>query len=148
MVLAMFVLSPTLATADGWDQNVMAGPVIGASYSSKLGWRFLFGVEGGVGAGAERINGGAEKRDGKLLGYLELDPWFLLGGSIGLGIDEDQEPYPILGLWEGVPLRNPPCGSYRAMASFSIGFRYTGAWEFYAAPKAGIEDKGCSGGFI
>jgi len=140
------LLWPAIAAADrGNDVNFMAGPLIGASHSSDHGWQLLWGAEGGVGLGPERVNFGIDRRAQKLFGYLELDPWLLAGASLGFGVDEDGEAHPVLGIWEGTPLRDYPCGNghYIFMASFSIGIRYTGAWELYAAPKAGAANPGC-----
>jgi hypothetical protein len=146
ILLVALLLWPALAAGSpGNDGNFMAGPLLGLSHSSTQGWQFLWGAEGGAGAGPERINVGVDQRAGKLFGYLELDPWLLVGASLGFGVDEDGDTHPVLGIWEGAPLRDYPCGNghYIFMASISIGVRYTGAWELYAAPKAGAANPGC-----
>jgi hypothetical protein len=146
MNLAVLVIVgwSTVAAADGTDRNVMGGPILGIS-RAEAGWHFQLGVEGGVGIGPERLNLGFERRASKLFAYAELDPWLLVGASLGAGVDEDGQIQPVLGIWEGVPLRQYPCGNgrWRFIASFSVGVRYTGAWEVYAAPKAGGASPDC-----
>ena len=143
-VLAIMAWTNLAEASHGNDGNIMAGPILGLSHAPD-GWRLQLGVEGGVGAGPERLNAGFEQRAGKLFTYLELDPWLLLGGSFGVGVDEDGDVHPVLGIWEGTPLRSYPCGngSWIFMASLSVGIRYSGAWEIYAAPKAGGANPGC-----
>src|SRR3954464_3027307 len=101
IVLALLVMSAT--RADAGDMNWLIGPVLGIRLGDHPGSSGVFGVEGGVGYGPPRVNLGFEHRAGKLLSYLEFDPWFLLGFSAGFGVESDGEPQLVLGLWEGVP---------------------------------------------
>ncbi len=117
----------------------------------------MFGIEGGLGFGPERVNVGIEHRSGTSFSYIELDPWFLVGGSLGVGVDGQGAVQPVLGVWEGVPLelnrRCRPEGSSdsgsdsgkEALLTFAVGYRYTGTHELYLAVKAGISGNLCSG---
>lgn len=103
------------------------------------GSRSLIGIEGGVGFGPERLNVGLEHRDGKLFGYVEADPWLILGGSLGVGLDSDRVISPILGVWEGLEIRGPGCDSGKtgAMVTVAAGYRFAGVHELYITVKAG-----------
>lgn len=142
--LCVLALSTT-AYAGGDDANVLVGPVIGLAWTSHTGWTGLFGVEGGGGVGPERLNVGFVDRSHKLAGYLELDPWLLVGGSLGLAIDEDAEPHLVLGIWEGLPVGSYHCGDgeWHRLVTISAGIRWTGSLEIYFAPKAGAARNGC-----
>ncbi|TMQ09224.1 MAG: hypothetical protein E6J90_24010 [Deltaproteobacteria bacterium] len=132
VVVSLLVVSPTRVDAEA-KKNWLVGPVLGIRLSGQGGSRGVLGVEGGVGIGPERVNLGVEHRDGKLFGYLELDPWLLVGASIGLGVDSDGQVQPALGVWEGIPhkLGNDPCYSskYDAEVIVAVGYRYTGVHE-------------------
>jgi hypothetical protein len=133
------LLPAVVARAEpGRDTNVMAGPVLGLRLGGPAGARGIVGLEGGVGWGPERLNLGFTRRLGKTFGYLELDPWFYVGASLGFGIDSDGEPHPVLGVWEGVPIVYESCRSgWHTTVTLSIGYRYTGVHELYVAPKVG-----------
>jgi len=142
IVLSLLALSSTRADADG--TNWLIGPVIGIRLGSYAGSAGVFGVEGGVGAGPERLNLGFEHRDDKVLGYIELDPWYLVGGSLGVGVDSDGEVQPVLGLWEGLPLKDTSCGGgYQRQVTIAGGYRYTGVHELYFTIKAGVSEGLC-----
>jgi hypothetical protein len=129
--------------------NAMVGPVVGI----RLGGHSegIVGLEGGVGCGPERVNAGIELRSRKRSEYLELDPWFIVGGSLGIAFDEDGQRSPLVGIWEGLPLADNTCSGPRdangestptgpgahQIISISAGYRYTGVHELYATVKAG-----------
>jgi len=145
IVLSLLVMSSTSADADG--TNWLIGPVIGVRLGSRVGPSGVFGVEGGVGAGPERLNLGFEHRDDKVLGYIELDPWFLVGASLGFGIDSNGDPQPVLGVWEGLPIKNASCdvgsNQYQREVTIAGGYRYTGVHELYFTIKAGVSQSLC-----
>lgn len=147
MVVSLLVVSPTRVDAEA--KNWLVGPVLGIRLGGHAGSRGVLGIEGGVGFGPERVNLGVEQRDGKLFGYLELDPWLLIGASIGLGVDSDSQVHPVLGVWEGIPFKlgNDPCYSnkYQAEVTVAVGYRYTGVHELYVTVKAGGAQEICSG---
>ena len=118
-------------------QNVMVGPVIGLRLGGPPGDRLVIGVEGGVGFGPERINVGFTQRLDKTFVYAELDPWYIIGGTLGVGYEEGGKTFPIIGVWEGVPLNDGPCGGWHQQASLAAGYRYTGIHELYVTIKAG-----------
>lgn len=126
--------------ADG--QNALIGPILGIEFGGPPGTRGVFGLEGGVGLGPERVNIGFEHRAGKGFGYIELDPWLLVGASLGVGIETDGAVRPVLGLWEGVPVVGPSCDDfsthYQPTITFALGYRYTGVHELYVSIKAGV----------
>jgi hypothetical protein len=98
------------------------------------------------------VNLGFEHRAGVGFAYAELDPWLLVGGTLGLGIDTDGQMHGVYGAWEGFPLYYPGFGEVLlrhtqqdlytdhviyATLTISIGYRYTGVHELYVAAKAG-----------
>lgn len=133
------------ANADG--QNALIGPIIGVKFGGPPGPRGVFGIEGGVGLGPERVNVGFEHRAGKGFGYIELDPWLLIGASLGVGLETDGTIQPVLGLWEGVPVVAPSCDDfsthYQPTITFALGYRYTGVHELYVSIKAGVGKNLC-----
>src|SRR5262249_41538110 len=107
---------------------LLRGPPAGGPSPGRPGRRRARRVWGG---GPERLTIGAERRGGKLFGYLELDPWLYVGGTVGFGYDQDGELEPVLGLWEGVPVHGMDCVRSRpgTPVTISIGYRYTGVHE-------------------
>jgi hypothetical protein len=138
ILVAVLVLWGSRAEADD-GTNMLIGPVLGIVFGGHSGSRSLIGIEGGVGFGPERLNVGLEHRDGKLFGYVEVDPWLILGGSLGVGIDSDRVISPILGVWEGLEIRGPGCnsGTTGAMVTVAAGYRFAGVHELYITVKAG-----------
>jgi hypothetical protein len=122
--------------------SVLAGPVLGLRLGRHGGRTGpLVGIEGGVGCGAERVNLGFEHRAGRGLAYLEVDPWFAIGASFGVGIDTAGTPQGILGVWEGVPVVNSPlrCDTEKRFEiTLAAGYRYTGEHELYVTAKTGV----------
>lgn len=145
IVLSVLVMSSMRADAD--SMSWMAGPVLGIRLGDHPGSSGIFGIEGGAGWGPHRVNLGFEHRAGKHLGYFELDPWFLLGASMGFGVDSEGDPQIVLGVWEGLPIgleRALACTDrYSAQATISAGYRYTGVHELYVAVKAGAAQPVC-----
>jgi hypothetical protein len=137
VVLAV-ALAPRSAAA-GDLENWLVGPVLGVRLGSGAGSPLVLGIEGGYGLGPERLNLGFEHRSEKLFFYGELDPWYLIGGSIGFGVDEDGNAHPVLGVWEGLPLSgtDAPCSGWHSQVTVSGGYRYTGVHELYVSIKAG-----------
>lgn len=135
------------ARADNSLQNFLIGPVLGIRLGGPPGDRGVIGVEGGVGAGPERLNFGFEHRLDREFYYVELDPWLWLGGSLGFGVDSKGEAKGIIGLWEGLPvagdaLHGCPSG-YSSMVTLAVGIRYSGVTELYATLKAGVSQAAC-----
>jgi hypothetical protein len=141
IVAAAAALRPGMARAEPADAtNWMIGPLLGL----RLGGaddvrRSILGVEGGGGWGPERLNVGVTRRLGKTFTYVELAPWYVAGLSLGAGIDSDGKTHPVIGVWEGLPLRYPACGDdgWQPVITLSAGYRYTGVHELYVAPKVG-----------
>ncbi len=138
------------ARADARDgKNVLIGPVLGLRLGSAPGDRLILGVEGGFGIGPERFNLGFTHRLDHEFYYVELDPWYLLGASLGWGIDSNGDDHGLIGVWEGLPIAGAddvPCAGedwYR-IATLAGGYRYTGVHELYLTLKAGLtESWGC-----
>jgi hypothetical protein len=132
-------LAPRIAVAEELE-NWLVGPLIGVRLGNGAGSPLVLGLEGGYGLGPERINLGFEHRSEKLFFYGELDPWYLLGGSLGFGVDEDGAVHPVLGVWEGIPLlpKDAPCSGWHSQVTLSGGYRYTGVHELYLSIKAGV----------
>ncbi|MGE0546052.1 MAG: hypothetical protein AB7O24_07465 [Kofleriaceae bacterium] len=90
------------------------------------------------------MNAGRTHRLGVGFTYVELDPWFVLGGTLGAGLDDQLNVHPVVGIWEGFPLvvdSHRHCDedlprSHFAM-TLAIGYRYTGVHELYTTIKAG-----------
>jgi hypothetical protein len=145
IALSLLALSSTRADAEG--TNWLIGPVFGIRLGSHAGSDGVFGVEGGVGAGPERLNLGFEHRDDKVLGYVELDPWLLVGGTLGFGVDSEGDVQPVLGIWEGLPIKDPSCSvpssQYQTQVTIAGGYRYTGVHELYFTIKAGVAQNIC-----
>jgi hypothetical protein len=149
LAIAVALLLASSARAEADATNWLIGPVFGIRLGSSDGSTGVIGVEGGVGTGPERINLGFEHRAGKTLGYIEVDPWLFIGGTLGFGIDSDGDTQPVIGLWEGVPLKLPSCGigyhQYGTTVSIAAGYRYTGVHELYVTIKAGVSQPICFG---
>jgi len=143
LVILAVALTPRIAAAED-GENWLVGPVLGVRLGAGAGSPLVFGAEGGYGLGPERFNLGFEYRSEKLFFYGELDPWYILGGSFGVGVDEDGEAHPVLGVWEGIPILplSPPCSSWHNQVTLSGGYRYTGVHELYLSVKAGKLDGG------
>jgi hypothetical protein len=144
-VLAVLLLGGVAHADSGQTRNFLAGPVLGVAFGHHE-TSLVLGVEGGVGIGPERLNLGAVNRDRHGFVYLELDPWYIVGGSLGLGVDTDSgEVSGLVGVWEGVPVRGLDCNGlgYRFAATLSVGVRYTGVVELYVAPKVGVAETFC-----
>lgn len=145
IAIALLVISSTRVDADG--VNVLAGPVFGLHFGGATNSHSVFGFEGGAGLGPERVNLGFEYRDRKGFGYVELDPWYILGVSLGAGIDSDGALHPVGGIWEGIPLKFPDCEEsntgFQPTVTLSAGYRYTGVHEIYLSIKAGASQNLC-----
>jgi hypothetical protein len=136
VILLTLVSGRAHADGDTW----LIGPVIGVQLGGQPQSRLVIGVEGGGGVGPERINLGFEHRDTKEVGYIELDPWYVVGGTLGIGVDSDANAVPILGLWEGLPITSidGSCNVWHPEITIAGGYRYTGAHELYLTMKAGM----------
>jgi hypothetical protein len=137
VVFAIVLAGAADARADVVD-NWLVGPVLGIHVGDPRS-SLLIGFEGGIGHGAERFNLGFEHRADKELYYAELDPWFVVGGSFGVGVDSDRTLQPIIGLWEGVPIApwSGACDAWHSAVTVAVGYRYTGVHEIYLTVKAG-----------
>lgn len=135
----VLLLLPRAAHANDRElANVMVGPIFGIRLGGPSGSRTIIGVEGGGGWGPERLNLGFTRRLDKTFAYVELDPMYV-GASLGIGADSDGQVFPVVGLWEGLPIVYPGCGDdgWQPVVTISAGYRYTGVHELYIAPKAG-----------
>ena len=139
MIGLVLLLAGGSARADGDLANFLIGPVLGVRLGGPPGDRGIIGFEGGAGYGPERLNAGFEHRLDKDFVYVEIDPWYLLGGTLGFGIDTDGKQYPVLGVWEGIPLSlgRESCSDWNRTITLAGGYRYTGVHELYATLKAG-----------
>lgn len=144
LVLVIALCLPNLARAEDGDlTNFTIGPVLGVRIgggdpnTSPL----IVGIEGGAGYGPERVNLGFEHRSDHDLAYVEFDPWYLLGGTFGFGVNEEGKVNGVIGFWEGVPVigmgNDVPCNGWHPTVVVSGGYRYTGVHELYASVKAG-----------
>jgi hypothetical protein len=142
LVVVVALLFPTIAHAEDGDlTNFTVGPVLGVRIaggqpdSSPL----IIGIEGGAGYGPERFNIGFEHRSDHDFGYVEFDPWYLLGGTIGFGVNEAGETNGVFGFWEGLPImgNDASCTDWHSTVTVSGGYRYTGVHELYLSVKAG-----------
>ncbi len=129
---------PPLATAEDGG-NLLAGPVIGIRLGGPEGDRLILGVEAGAGIGPERINVGFTHRLDHMFYYVELDPWLLIGASLGLGVDSSGKFHPVAGVWEGIPVSGDiDCNDdWDTLVTLAGGYRWTGVHELYLTVKAG-----------
>lgn len=141
VVVAVLCAANTAHADDDDLANVLVGPVIGLRLSGGEPGSspFIVGLEGGVGYGPERINVGFEHRSDHDFGYVEFDPWYLLGGSFGFGVNENGDANGVIGFWEGLPIvgNEAPCSGWHTSVTISGGYRYTGVHELYVSAKAG-----------
>lgn len=138
-IIALCLVWSGTASAGDNLANWLAGPVVGVVLGGHGGG--VIGVEGGGGYGPERFNLGFEHRGNIEMAYVEVDPWYLVGGTFGIGVQSDGETKPVLGVWEGLPLQlGTGCTGWRQVLVISGGYRYTGVHELYASIKAGWMD--------
>jgi len=139
LVVLALTWSGTASAGDSLA-NWLFGPVFGVVLGSHGGG--MVGIEGGGGWGPERFNLGFEHRGNIEMGYLEVDPWYIVGGTFGFGVQSDGKPQPVLGAWEGLPLysSSTACTGWRQVLVLSGGYRYTGVHELYLSIKAGWMD--------
>ena len=142
LVVLLALCVPNIAHAEDGDlTNFLVGPVLGVRIgggepgTSPL----ILGVEGGAGYGPERFNLGFEHRSDHDFGYVEFDPWYILGGSFGFGVNENGETNGVIGVWEGLPImgNDASCSGWHSSVTISGGYRYTGVHELYVSVKAG-----------
>ena len=163
VVAALFVslwLAPS-ARADIYDYNLAAGPVVairddrGLALGWELGAAFGRGLVsnalthvnvGGSYALLGTSNEGAE--DLSVVHYLVWEPWFIVGGTLGVAIDTGARFHPAFGVWEGLLVELStdeevdPYAPHRIFLSFAFGFRWWGTEvsELYFTPKIGLSD--------
>jgi hypothetical protein len=135
VVVLAIAAAPSPAHADDNLENWLIGPVLGVRLGG--GGGAILGVEGGGGFGPERFNLGFEHRSDHDVYYAEIDPWYLIGGTIGVGVTDKGDAVPVLGLWEGFPLNGGSCTGWHDQLTISGGYRYTGVHELYVSVKAG-----------
>ncbi|HEY4185123.1 MAG TPA: hypothetical protein VGP07_08650 [Polyangia bacterium] len=166
---AMTALAATAMApgACGMGQQIAAGPVLG--YVEGRGWSP--GWEAGGGPVQTRKSGGDPVTDASSLFahvslgmssrpgapgreareqilYAAWEPWFLVGGTLGVVRSSERGIDKMVGAWEavpwviGAPVRGNPL--HRCNPCFTIslalGWRWSGGREFYLAPKVGILD--------
>jgi hypothetical protein len=133
------------ARADNDLANYSIGPVFAIKLGGHGDWPVL-GLEAGAGYGPERINLGFEHRADHDAGYIELDPWYIVGGSLGFAVDDEGKTHGVGGVWEGVPIAgfDGGCSGWQNMVTLAGGYRYTGVHELFVTVKAGrIDGKPC-----
>jgi hypothetical protein len=139
-------LLPATARAHGGDGEGI-GPVFG--YSGERSWSF--GWEASVTRGgpfAKLSLGGIyhvapNRADPFTIHYLVLEPWFVVGGTLGLAVaDGPQVARLAYGLWEGLPIElnngDSPFGDSTRhwMLTFTIGWRGFGrTQQIFFTPK-------------
>lgn len=150
LAIAVLVLAATPAYAeDSGDDpvfNALIGPVLALHWGGGHPTGLAAGLEGGVGwAPWLRINLGFEQRGDGPFFYGEVDPWFLIGATVGYGRDGSGRADGTIGLWEGVPLAAPNnChGGLGGAASLAVGYRYSGVHEVYVTVKGGVSEGFC-----
>ncbi len=143
---AVLAAVPSTARADE-EWNWLVGPLVGVRLGGpKEGTRAVYGVEGGAGLGPERINAGASRRLDETFAYVELDPWYVIGATLGFGgVLETGKTYPVLGVWEGIPVKYPSCEGpgLHPTVTLAGGYRWTGVHEIYITAKAGRAPEFC-----
>jgi hypothetical protein len=141
-VLGLVVAWARPARADGSMLNFSVGPVFAIKLNGAGEWPAVIGLEGGVGIGPERINLGFEHRADHDAGYAEFDPWFVIGGTVGVAVDDDGTRHVVAGAWEGIPVAGfeGSCNEWQDMVTLAGGYRYTGVHELYLTIKAGRID--------
>jgi hypothetical protein len=147
-------------------QQMAAGPVIGwvSGRGRSIGWEAGGGPMSAREAGGDPVvttaslfthfNVGMSWRPPRLGGdsrervvYAVWEPWFLLGGTLGLRESSSDGVRPLVGAWEAVPFvfgaggrRSFPLTTCSPCATLSLafGWRFDGGGEFYLAPKVGL----------
>ncbi|MBI5608480.1 MAG: hypothetical protein HY902_06325 [Deltaproteobacteria bacterium] len=92
----------------------------------------------------------AQGRDHERLTYLVFEPWYGVGGTLGLALSsQDNKLHGVVGAWEGYGGPQSLMGTPLQKAgldlaiSVAAGFRWLGgAWELYVTPKLGVVTKG------
>ena len=154
LVPTLLLLASPRARADNGIDNWLVGPILGIQIGSASGHpEFGLGIEGGAGLGPERLNLGFEWRTGPEggLAYIQLEPWYWVGGTFGVGVDTHGAPHPVVGLWEGLPLKVPGCAwqdthgatQLGPAVTLAAGYRFTGVHELYFSVKAGGSQSLC-----
>jgi hypothetical protein len=156
----------TWSGCGGVGQQIAAGPVLGyaSGRGMSAGWEAGGGPFTTTGNGdavptdgslVGRFSLGMSWRAshdgagaGERLTYAAWEPWFLVGGTFGAAHSSSSHAVqPLLGIWEAAPYvfggtsqgfsplpRCSPCFTI----SLAIGWRWSGAGEFYLSPKVGI----------
>jgi hypothetical protein len=139
LAVVMIVAWPSSARADDDLLNFTIGPVFALRLSGPEGSKGVIGIEGGVGYGPERINIGFEHRSDHDVGYVEFDPWYIIGGTLGVAINDENEASGVFGVWEGLPIAGfeGSCSGWHNIATIAGGYRYTGVHELFVTLKAG-----------
>jgi hypothetical protein len=144
VLLAVIMVAAFSSSAHAGDDllNYSIGPVFAVKLSGP-GSGGIIGFEAGVGYGPERINAGFEHRSDHDAGYIELDPWYVIGGSFGIAVDDENKISGLAGVWEGLPLTGfdgGSCNGWRNMVTIAGGYRYTGVHELFVTIKGGRID--------
>lgn len=149
--IALVIVLATPAFADDNGEmpfNALVGPILGVHWGGGQPRGVAVGLEGGIGvAPLLRVNLGFEHRVDGMFYYGELDPWFAVGVSLGVGRDGSGRSEGIIGVWEGVPLRLPKNCAHEdelgGAATLALGYRYNGVHEVYVTLKAGVTEGMC-----
>jgi len=138
--LATLAVAPRAAIADHeeWPRSALLGPVIGVSWGQGNKAHPTLGLEGGIGLHElAYLNAGITGGDDEVFSYVELDGWYAVGATVGVGHGTERGVQPVLGVWEALPMILEETCDTATVIAFSAGYRWTGKHELYVAAKYG-----------
>jgi hypothetical protein len=140
-------LASAPAHAEKDPESTLIGPVFGLTWGrGRLLHATLGGEAGFTIAPLVSVNAGVTWRDQELFAYGELDGWFVVGATAGVGYGTRSEWSPVVGVWELAPLGIDDGCQRETGFVISAGYRWTGLHELYVAPKYGEVEGVCVGG--
>jgi hypothetical protein len=147
LVALLALTSPPAARAEPeFPTSKLIGPLFGIAWGPKHRAHLTGGIEGGIGIDELLVfNVGSTWRGDELFSYVELDGWYLVGGTVGVGHGTRDGWQPVVGVWEPLPYFeevDPGCDDAELIV-FSVGYRYTGLHEVYVTGKYGDEWTPC-----
>ena len=100
----------TVARADHegdgeFPTSASLGPTVGISWGTGVPLHLIIGGEAGFGFNPLLYgNAGVTYRNHELFSYVELDGWYLVGATLGVGYGTFSEWQAVAGIWEALPL--------------------------------------------